>query len=214
MRLTFALALVSLTGAISCATEPTAAIPSPAAPTASTIATRDGAITIVPLLRTTPLATSQSVSAQIGALGGRLSLPGAGLTVVIPPLALVTPVTITVTAPAGSDIAYEFSPHGLSFLAPVVATQDLRNTQAQAGGPIDPLSLFVGYFPDSNSITTVTELLSLQIDLSAQTSTALLWHFSGYTWSSGREANDSVTETAIRRRIPGETLRTSNMVLR
>jgi hypothetical protein len=197
VRLTLVTAAIALTGAISCTTEPTATTPSNRTPVASTGATLDGAITVVPLLRTTPLTTSQSASAQIGALGGRLSLPGAGLTVVIPPLALVTPVTITVTGLAGSNVAYEFSPHGLSFLAPVAATQDLGATQAQAGGSIDPLSLFVGYFPDSSSITAVTELLNLQVNLSAQTSTALIRHFSGYMWSSGRESGDSAS--AIRR---------------
>jgi len=199
VRLTLVTAFVTLTGAVSCATEPTATTPSNGTPASSTGARRDGAITVVPLLRTAPLATSQTVSAQIGTLGGRLSLPGAGLTVVIPPLALVTPVTITITAPAGSDVAYEFSPHGLSFVAPIVATQDLSVTQARAGGLIDPLSLFVGYYPDSSSITTVTELLNLQVNLSAQTSTALLRHFSGYMWSSGREGSDSAS--AIRRPV-------------
>src|SRR5262249_51947918 len=151
--------------------------------------------------RTSPLTVPQSASARIGVLGGQLSLPGAGLTVIVPPLALVTPVTITVTAPAGSDVAYEFSPHGLSFLVPLVATQDLSITEAKAGGLIDPLVLFVGYFPDSTNITSVTELLGLRIDLLAQTSTVLLPHFSGYMWSSGRSPDaDDGTASMLRRR--------------
>src|SRR5262249_16889655 len=119
---------------------------------------------------------------------------------VVPPLALVTPITITVTAPAGSNVAYEFSPHGTSFLVPVTATQDLSVTDAKTGGSIDPLSLFVGYFPDSTNIASVTELLSLRIDLLTQTSTVLLPHFSGYMWSSGRTSDDDGGASTLRRR--------------
>jgi hypothetical protein len=196
VRLNLVAAFIALAGTVSCATDATTS-PSKRAPASNTAAPLDSAIAIVALQRTAPLATSLTASARIGVLGGQVALPGAGLTVVVPPLALVTPVTITVTALAGSDVAYEFSPHGLTFAAPLVATQSLVNTQAQAGGLIDPLSLFVGYFPDSASITSVTELLNLQINLSGQTSTALLLHFSGYIWSSGRESGDSFS--AIRR---------------
>jgi hypothetical protein len=161
-------------------------------------------IAVVPLHRTVPLATAQSASARIGVLGGSIALPAAGLTVVVPPLSVVTNVTITVTALAGSDVAYEFSPHGLSFLVPLVATQDLENTDARSGGPINPLALYVGYFPDSSHLTTVTELLDLRIDLLGQTSTALLSHFSGYVWASGREG-DSIdgAAAAVRRHVDG-----------
>jgi hypothetical protein len=155
---------------------------------------------VVPLHRTSPLATAQSASARIGALGGQLSLPDAGLTVVVPPLSLVSNVTITVTALAGSDVAYEFSPHGLAFLVPLVATQNLQNTDARLGGVIDPLTLYVGYFPDSTQITSVTELLSLRVDLLAQTSTALLSHFSGYVWASGHDDSSDGAASVVRPR--------------
>jgi hypothetical protein len=202
IKFAFILAAAAVASSVSCVTDvpssPT--VPSERAPAnaASNLVTP---ITVVPLQRTSPLATAQSASARIGILGGRISLPDAGLTVTVPPLAVVTPVTITVTAPAGSDVAYEFSPHGLAFLAPLVATQDLHNTQAQAGGLIDPLSLYVGYFPDSSHPTTVTELLNLRVDLLSQTSIALLWHFSGYMWSSGRE--DDASASALIRRPGG-----------
>lgn len=142
--------------------------------------------TIVPLHRTTALAASEHVSATIGLLGGTLRLPAAGLTLVVPPLAIMSPTKVTAKALAGLDVAYEFSPHGLRFLAPVVAVQDLRDTDAASSGSIDPLLLFVGYFPNSVHLTRVTELLTLDVNLLGQTSTALLWHFSGYVWSSGR----------------------------
>jgi hypothetical protein len=210
VRLTIGIALIAFVGTTACATDSTTAPPNTrstnAAARRSTVL--DQAITVVALQRTTPLETAQSVSAHIGVLGGQLSLPDAGLTVVVPPFAVVTPVTMTVTAPAGSNVAYEFSPHGLSFLAPLVATQSLAVTEARAGGLIDPLSLFVGYYPDSSHVTTVTELLDLQIDLTAQSSTALLWHFSGYMWSSGRDdSGDTLSTTMNIRPAPKRVVR-------
>ena len=144
-------------------------------------------IAIIPLQRTSPLATNEVAQGRIGIFGGTLVLPNAGLTIVVPPFALSSPVTITATALAGSNVAYEFEPHGLQFLAPVAMTQDLSVTEARAGGTIDPLLLFLGYFPNSSNITSVTELLSLQLNLPLQTSTGLIWHFSGYVLSSGRD---------------------------
>jgi hypothetical protein len=62
----------------------------------------------------------------------------------------------------------------------------LSNTEARTGGTIDPLLLYLGYFPNSSNITSVTELLSLQINLPLQTSVGLISHFSGYVWATGR----------------------------
>lgn len=167
---------------------------SPTTPTAATPTQHGGAnttlldapITIIPLQRTAPLATDEVVQKRIGVLGGTLVLPNSGLTVVVPALAVTSPVTITARAFAGSNVAYEFEPHGLQFLAPVVMTQDLSKTQARSGGTIDPLLLYLGYFPNSSNITSVTELLSLQLNLPLQSSTGLIWHFSGYVLSTGR----------------------------
>lgn len=142
--------------------------------------------TIVPLQRTSALATNQTHSATIGLLGGSIAIPSAGFSLVVPPLAVLSPVTISVTALAGSNVAYTFEPHGLHFLLPVIATQNLSATDARFGGPVNPLSLIVGYFPSVTNLTSVTELLNLQLNLPLQTSTALLTHFSGYVWSSGR----------------------------
>jgi hypothetical protein len=142
--------------------------------------------TVTPLLRTTPLKTALTTSATIGPLGGILALPGSGLTVVVPPLAVKLPTKMSVTALAGSSVAYEFQPHGIKFLLPLVATQSLKGTQAQSGGLINPLSLFAGYFPDSKKITSVTELLNLNVNVLGQTSVMTIWHFSGYIIATGR----------------------------
>jgi hypothetical protein len=143
--------------------------------------------TVTALQRTTPLAKPITTSAYIGALGGKLAIPGAGLVVVVPPLALTSTKLITVTALAGSNVAYDFGPSGTKFLVPLVVTQDLRNTQAKSGGLINPLSLFVGYFPDDKNILSVTELLNLNVNLLSQTAVFTVTHFSGYIVASGRD---------------------------
>jgi hypothetical protein len=182
-------AVAAFVGSVSCARDNPTAPPSRIEPP-SAAASRilfPSPITIVPLQRTTPLAANQQVSATIGILGGTLTIPTAGLTIIVPPLAVFSPTTITATALAGSSVAYEFAPHGLQFLAPVVATQSLVATEAGAGGPVFGQPLYVGYFASSGLIASVTELLNAPVNLLGLTSTAVLWHFSGYTWSSGRE---------------------------
>jgi hypothetical protein len=123
-------------------------------------------------------------------LGGVLALPSAGLTVVVPPLAVLKPTQMSVTAVAGSSVAYEFEPHGIKFSVPLVATQALNGTQAQNGGSINPLSLFAGYFPDSKRITSVSELLNLNVNVLGQTSVLTIWHFSGYIIATGRSSEE------------------------
>jgi hypothetical protein len=152
-----------------------------------------GPATVVPLQRTAPIGT-ELASATVGILGGYLTLWKSGLTLVVPPFAVRTPVTITATALAGTDVAYELAPHGLSFNLPLVAIQSLRETQAGPGGLINPLSLVVGYFPSTTDITSVTEILDVGVNLHHQTAAALIWHFSGYVWSSGRSADQAESE--------------------
>jgi len=131
-----------------------------------------------------------TASATIGPLGGVLALPSAGLTVVVPPLAVTKATKMSVTAVAGSSVAYEFEPHGIKFSVPLVATQSLKGTQAQSGGSINPLSLFAGYFPDSKQITSVSELLNLNVNVLGQTSVLTIWHFSGYIIATGRSSEE------------------------
>jgi hypothetical protein len=165
----------------------TTAPQSAATPTAASTSLLSNAITVTPLKRTTPLAAPLTASAYIGAFGGKLSIPAAGITVTVPPLALTSTKLVTVTAPAGSDVAYTFEPHGTTFLVPLVLTQDLRKTQAQSGGLIDASALFVGYFPDNSNILSVTELLNVSLNLLNQSATFTVSHFSGYIVASGRE---------------------------
>jgi hypothetical protein len=143
--------------------------------------------TVTPLLRTTPLASSITVSKTIGVLGGTLAIPQAGVTIVVPALAVSSPTQFSVTAQAGANVAYEFEPHGTRFSTPLVMTQDLRVTQARAGGPVNPLALYGGYFADSSQPTLVSELLNLNVNLLSQVGVMSLWHFSGYIVAVGAE---------------------------
>jgi hypothetical protein len=144
--------------------------------------------TITPAHRLTPLASSITVSKNIGILGGTIAIPQAGFSVVIPPLAIPVTKKISVTAMAGDKLAYEFEPHGLKFTLPLVMTQSLTKTDA-SGGLLGLLNLRVGYFPDNSNVTSVTELLGVQLDLLNQTAITTLWHFSGYIVAVGRDSD-------------------------
>lgn len=140
--------------------------------------------------RDQPLPTSQSTSAIIGAFGGRLSLPGAGLNVVVPAFALTSPTRITVTAVAGRQVAYEFEPHGIRFLVPLQVTQALSGTSALSGGML-PKPLIAGYFAKLSDLDPlagtglVSEILGTSVSLLTKTVTFPVWHFSGYLVATG-----------------------------
>jgi hypothetical protein len=146
--------------------------------------------TVHVVTRNTPLTTSLSTSATIGAFGGTLALPGAGLTVVVPPFAVTSPTKITVTAVAGNQVAYQFDPHGTQFLVPLVVTQSLIGTSALSGGLLSQ-PLVAGYFASLSDLNTldgtalVSELLSTSVSLLTKTAVFPVFHFSGYLVASG-----------------------------
>jgi hypothetical protein len=150
--------------------------------------------------RDQPLATSQSASAVIGAFGGRLFLPDAGLAVFVPPFALTAPTRITVTAVAGRQVAYEFEPHGIRFLVPLQVTQSLVGTSAMNGGLL-PRSLIAGYFANLSDLDPlagtglVSEILGTSVSLLTKTVTFPVWHFSGYLVATG-DGSTSTTESS------------------
>ena len=196
---------VTVTLAACGATDSTAPISSAAVPTHQTLSSPDSAnanlvgdllggvlaspTTITPIQRDVPLAQSITVTKNIGILGGTIAIPQAGLAIVVPPLALTSTKSISVTALAGGNIAYEFAPHGLKFLLPLVATQNITKTHGAGSGLLGVLKL--GYFPDESHVTSVTELLSVQVDLLHTTAISTIWHFSGYIYAGGRDGGDS-----------------------
>jgi hypothetical protein len=151
--------------------------------------------TVTVVERTTPLAAPISASATLGILGGQINLPGAGLKVVVPAFALTKTTKITVTAVAGSQVAYEFEPHGTQFLVPLLVTQNLSGTNAVSGG-LFSRPVFAGYFaslsdlnPLSNS-GLVSELLGVALNLSNKSATFPVFHFSGYLIATGRDMEE------------------------
>ena len=125
------LAVASLFAVASCDSA-TAPNPTPSSNTASRLLI--GPTTVKVVTRNTPLANPISASTTVGLLGGQINLPGAGLRVIIPALAVKAGTKITVTAVPGKQVAYEFQPHGIRFLTPLLVTQDLSNTSAANSG--------------------------------------------------------------------------------
>lgn len=181
-----AVALVAL-GLVSCSDR--------TAPTGTTLASPSASRDLLGTLigvngvqRTKPLADSITVSAVIGGDGGTLAIPAAGVTVVVPRGALIAPVTITMTARAGSLIAYDFAPHGIVFAKPLRFTQSLQGTNASVLGTT---SMQLGYYTDASLLSStgglVSELLGGTVDLLRWSFSAPIPHFSGYMVACGRE---------------------------
>src|SRR6185503_7708159 len=149
--------------------------------------------TVTALSRLAVLDRDISVTATIGRAGGTMTLAEAGVTVVFPRGAVSAPSRITLTAKAGSAVAYEFEPHGLTFDAPVRVEQVLAYT-ALGGGR--PARLKTGYyqqtldatvFGPNGSLARVTEVRDVDLDDGARPriGTFYISHFSGYIMWSG-----------------------------
>ena len=139
------------------------------------------------VLRTTPLANPITVRKTIGRYGGVLSIPEAGVTVIVPYGALDHDTEITMTARAGLLLAYDFEPHGVTFNVPLVINQSLNGTNV---GLLSPLSLKLGYYSDPSMLGKTTALVSELVggltSILTRTFTAPIKHFSGYVIVCGR----------------------------
>jgi len=186
----FALIAAAGCGDRSSVTAPTAG---PAAP--RSILSSPASVNVV--TRNTPLATSLSATKTIGVLGGTISIPAAGITVVVPALALSSSTQITVTAVAGNQVAYEFAPHGITFNVPLVVTQSLVGTSAQ-GTLLSVLK--AGYFQNltdlnpTNGTGVVSELLNASVGVGGLTTVFPVYHFSGYLVATGLTSTDDGSE--------------------
>jgi hypothetical protein len=139
------------------------------------------------ILRRTPLANPITVRKTIGRSGGVLSIPAAGVTVIVPAGALDEDTEITMTARAGLLLAYDFEPHGVTFKAPLLLKQSLNGTNA---GLLSPLGLKLGYYSDPSLLGKTTALVSEIVtgltSILTRTFTAPIKHFSGYVIICGR----------------------------
>jgi hypothetical protein len=143
---------------------------------------------VLPLQRSTSLPAAITVTQTIGGAGGTLSIPEAGVTVTIPRGALIAPTQITMTARAGSLVAYDFAPHGITFAKPLTFTQRLSGTNASL---LSAPFLRLGYYQDERLLGTTTalvsELIGGTVDLLTNTFTSKIPHFSGYVVTCGRD---------------------------
>ena len=198
MRVSFrriSLVAASLALFSACSSEPTSApqarVPAPAAPSASlavgVVNAAEHPVHLPGLRRGSPLTASFTVSQMIGTAGGTLSIPAAGVTVVVPAGALASNTLITMTARRGALVAYDFAPHGITFAKPLVFTQSLNGTSASL---LNVSLLALGYYADPSQLTFTGGLVS---DLTAGVTNLVSWsftanikHFSGYLVSCDR----------------------------
>lgn len=128
-----------------------------------------------------------TVTKVIGPTGGTITVPSAGLTLVVPPLAVGASTTFQVHVLPGSAVAYEFEPHGMKFPVPLIVTQNLAGTLT----PRAAAFFEAGYFSDKSQINfnsvsaSVLEELPIRVGVNG-TLTFSVSHFSGYLVSSGR----------------------------
>lgn len=116
-----------------------------------------------------------------------------GLTIVIPKGALSSYQTITVTAPAGSLMQYEFGPHGLQFAKQVELRQDLGLADLTVLLGLDQVKGAYYASPtlqyDSTTNTAhVDELEPTTVNLLTLSTSVKIQHFSGYILATGRSS--------------------------
>jgi hypothetical protein len=144
-----------------------------------------------PVDRTTPLPADVTWTFTAGPAGAVSSNSAVGLTITIPPGALASSTTLTVTALAGSPVAYRFEPH-VEFERGVYLTQRLSGTNA---GLLLPL--VGGHFAtdllelDVNGLLEVTEIVPSLTNIFARNTTFRVSHFSGWVLASGRSGDGS-----------------------
>lgn len=148
---------------------------------AATVARRNG-----------ELQRDAQIDQNIGPEGGVLSLPAAGLTVIVPAGAVSHQVRISVRAVQGSAVHYEFEPHGIVFNVPLIAIQTLDGVSASSLGA-GLYAAYVAHANDvdaTNGVAKVAQVFGVTLDASAGTATFHIPHFSGYILASGRCSNN------------------------
>jgi hypothetical protein len=123
------LALVTLAAAVACAdsASPTAPL-SVAPPLAASTSIVQNQVTVA----TCTIQQEAWSTKQIGLLGGTIRVGGA--TLVVPPGALLRPVSITAHTPPTASASVEFQPEGLKFIVPAILTMDYSTCQTPLSG--------------------------------------------------------------------------------
>jgi hypothetical protein len=151
-----------------------------------------GEILVAPLHRTAALPADVSWSFTVGPSGGTSSHAATGLTISVPRGALSSTVTITVTALAGTPVAYGFAPHGLVFAKKVQLSQSLSGLDV---GLVSSLLFqgahFAGDEPAyTDGLALVTETVSAHVNLLSRTVSFPIEHFSGWIVATGRSGGE------------------------
>ena len=179
----FGARLVSVLLLAGCARDATAPVGPPATPDSADAALL-GLLPVRGVTRAAPLANDIAVSVVIGSKGGTLTIPEAGLTLVVPAGAVSSDVTFTATALAGKLVAYDFQPHGIKFAVPLQFNQDLRKTNlfATLTAPVIDGAYFVdnSRLNQGNGTAFVSELRAATVNLLQFRASFPIDHFSGY----------------------------------
>jgi hypothetical protein len=150
-----------------------------------------GQLLFSPLHRNTALAQDVSWTFTVGPSGGSSSNSSAGLSIVIPPNAVSTTQTITVTALAGSPVAYRFEPH-ITFNKKIWLTQDLSGTSV---GLLGSLTMKAAHFPGQTPVYTLDGLALVDEIVSglalSGNFTFGVTHFSGWIAGTGYMSESS-----------------------
>ncbi|MEP6779923.1 MAG: hypothetical protein ABJC26_08545 [Gemmatimonadaceae bacterium] len=151
-------------------------------------------INVTGLLRVTTLSSPIVRSAVITQKGGKIEIKELGFELDIPAGAIPTSsMTITVTALAGSAVAYDFQPHGTKFLKPLSIRQDLKGSNWDKVKVKCVLS--GGYFKDLSQVNLLQGTAQLDetfpVVLESSRVSFDIMHFSGYMVATGRSADAS-----------------------
>lgn len=178
------LAAVGLTTACSTDSVTSPAMPEAAQPAIMTqgITTRSTA-TAEATVRTgahlNPLRRDITRGATIGTGGGTIRIPETGFELVVPAGAVDKPTNFSVTAIAGSALAYEFQPHGTQFKVPLVLRQSVLSTSIGWGQTVGG-----GYFTDRSKLDGRKRSASVAEQMPARWKGSWIEidirHFSGY----------------------------------
>ena len=145
--------------------------------------------------RLQPLAAPITVTQVVSSLGGTISIPDADLDLFIPAGAFTAAtMTISVTALAGSALAYDFQPHGTVFLKGLSIRQGLGRTNWAAFTlkPGFAATVSGAYFADpsqvdaNSGVAAIDEWLPAEFNLVNATIGFDIRHFSGYMAAMGR----------------------------
>ena len=146
---------------------------------------------VAPLHRTTPLPADVVWTFTAGPVGAVSSKSSVGLTVIVPAGALTSTETITVTALAGSPVAYRFEPH-LEFERKVTLKQSLAGVRV---GLLSGLWFKGAHFPGDVPVFTgsglaiVDEVVPALLSVLTRTVKFDVKHFTGWLVASGMEGD-------------------------